>query len=179
VIPIETAMSWRVLQGAAVATGLLAGVILAIRRAPAVAIGLAWVPLGLLPVLQLVPILNVAAERFLYLPSVGWCLALGALAARASRGPRSRWIGAALGVVLAGYAVRSLVRAGNWHDDLRLNETTARDFPEDPVPLLNLARLHRDAGRPQEARSAAMEALRRAPGWPPAEHLIAEIPIAP
>jgi tetratricopeptide (TPR) repeat protein len=61
------------------------------RRAPLVAAGLAWIFLPLLPVLQLIPVGVLLAERLLYLPSVGLCLAaagaLGSWLAAASAAP--------------------------------------------------------------------------------------------
>lgn len=78
------------------ALGLL---IVAIRKRNPVAAWMLFMPLMLVPVLNLVPIGAVFAERFFYLPSVGGCAALGlAIAAliqreRAARGShRALWI---------------------------------------------------------------------------------------
>jgi tetratricopeptide (TPR) repeat protein len=47
--------------------------------------GLLWLGLFLLPVSNLVPMMQYMAERFLYLPLIGWLLALGAVLLQASQ----------------------------------------------------------------------------------------------
>ncbi len=131
-------------------------------RHPAGAIGLAWLGLGLLPVMHLVPILNVAAERFLYLPSIGWAIAIGTL-------PVRRSLQIAIGILLLLYSARTLDRWPDWHDDRALNQATAAAFPETPTPWLNLADLEEKEGHRTAAIAALMEAARRAPGWPVVE----------
>lgn len=166
-VPVELSPSWAVLRGAgAVATVALAAAI-ALRRAPAATLGLGWLVLGLVPVLHFVPILNVAAERFLYLPFLGWATTVGVCLARIFElaGPRVRRA-AMIGAVAAWalYAARSAVRYPDWRDDRALNRATARDF-QTPTPLLNLAAIEEREGRLDEARAALKEAARRAPGW--------------
>ena len=46
------------------------------RRSPPLAFGALWMLIGLLPVLNLVPILHYRADRFFYFPLIGWSLAL-------------------------------------------------------------------------------------------------------
>jgi hypothetical protein len=53
---------------------------------------IAWVLLGLGPVSQVIPIIVVAAERFLYLPMLGWALLMGLLLERGLvRARRAGW----------------------------------------------------------------------------------------
>lgn len=165
IIPPSASLSAETGLGLLLAGAWGLGVWLAARRAPAGAIGLAWVALGLLPVMHLVPILNVAAERFLYLPSVGFALALGALFAWAVRRQRRVALGVALGLVLL-FSLRTVMRWPDWRDDRALNEATATAFPETPTPLVNLANLARAAGDRASALRYLDEAQRRAPGWP-------------
>jgi hypothetical protein len=112
-----------------------------------------------------VPLLNVAAERFLYLPSAGFALALaGVLAWARPKAPRTVL---AIGLlVIACFAVRTLWRWPDWHDDRRLNQATAESFPETPTPLLNLAEMEAVAGNRAAAARFLEEAEKRAPGWP-------------
>lgn len=65
-------------------------VVLARRGAPVVSFGLAWCIIALLPVSNIVPTGIVLAERTLYLPSMGFLLAVAALGVLAAR--KSRWI---------------------------------------------------------------------------------------
>jgi Flp pilus assembly protein TadD len=45
------------------------------RRSPPVVFGVLWMLLGLLPVLNIAPILHYRADRFFYFPLIGWSLA--------------------------------------------------------------------------------------------------------
>jgi hypothetical protein len=60
------------------------------------------------------------AERYLYLPSVSFALALGGLAAWGSTLRRRVYAFAAAGVLLAAYAVASFASTGLWRDDRAL-----------------------------------------------------------
>jgi tetratricopeptide (TPR) repeat protein len=57
------------------------------RRAPLAGAGILWTFVGLLPVMQIIPVGVLLAERLLYLPSVGFCLAAAALFQRLTAGP--------------------------------------------------------------------------------------------
>lgn len=112
----------------------------------AAAFGLAWTVVALLPVSQIVPIINVAAERFLYLPSAGFCLFIAAI---------TRWDKAykqvILGILLAVFAWRIAARNLDWRDDITLNLAFARDFPQTPTPHINLTRYFAEQGDLQSA----------------------------
>ncbi len=160
IVPPETGLTPMVALGLATIAALAAAIVIARRHVPAAAIGLAWIPVGLIPVLHLIPILNVAAERFLYLPSLGFAMAIGALCDRL---PRRATAVAAIAFTLL--AARTLIRWPDWRDDRALNEATARDFPETPTPLLNLADLDLRHSDVASATTHLQEAARRAPGW--------------
>ena len=109
--------------------------------------------------------LNVAAERFLYLPSAGFAFALaGTLTWARAKAPRTT---AVVGLAMVAlFAVRTLWRWPDWRDDRRLNQATARSFPETPTPLLNLAEIEAAAGDRAAAVRYLDQAEKRAPGWP-------------
>src|SRR6185503_5176305 len=88
----------------------------------------AWIALTLVPSLAILWKIPDAplAERYLYLPSAGFCLLIGDLAARGwSRlaTPTARRAAAALGaVILLVAAVAAAARSRVWHDDIALWE---------------------------------------------------------
>ena len=91
------------------------------RRAPwrLSAFGLLWLGLFLLPVSNLVPMMQYMAERFLYLPMMGFLLALGGLFLNGSRlRPRLALLAAA--ALPAIWTGTSLDQMGAWRDDLTL-----------------------------------------------------------
>jgi Flp pilus assembly protein TadD len=157
---------------------LAAGVLL-LRGAPLASAGIVWVFAALLPVLQLVPIGVLMAERLLYLPSVGACLAAAAALARAIPNPAApgdpavpaasprRGAAAAL-VVLAlvpALAVRGAVRAHDWRSDLALFEAELPKAPEDPVVNNNLAVAYTARGEPARAIPRLQVVLDRSPWY--------------
>ncbi len=169
IIPFEEGLSWRVILGVAIVLLFVAVVIIAAkRRLDGIAIGISWLLLGMLPVIQIVQFVVVAAERYLYIPSIGWCAAMGALVAHLGRkGTASkRKIGVAiLVVVLLAYAGRSLARTGDWKNDYTLNRATLRYYPDTPIPYVNLASYHQTKGDFELAEAALKEARRLAPNW--------------
>jgi Flp pilus assembly protein TadD len=158
---------------------VLAGALLAIRRAPLVASGLLWTFVALLPVLHLLPIGVLMAERLLYLPSAGFCIAAGALLAGAMRpGPvrsgapttagRGRLAGAVALLALAGaagLALRSAARAADWRDGLSLWTSELPKAPRDPVVNNNLAVVLSARGDHARALPRAEAAIAAAPGY--------------
>jgi tetratricopeptide (TPR) repeat protein len=118
----------------AVVAGYLASIALAARRGErAIAFGLTWFLMALLPVSNLLPMPVPAAERFLYLPLVGIALAaagaVGWLAERSSG--RGRRIGRAAGfAVLAAYVVLLQLRHADWKDDEALWRATVATNPK-------------------------------------------------
>ncbi len=97
------------------------GLVVFYRRSfPSVAFGIAWFFVALLPVMNIFPLHHIKAERFVYLPSAGACLALAAVWHRFSLG---RWRRPALAVAVL-YLVLlgglTIDRNRDWTDNLTL-----------------------------------------------------------
>ncbi len=173
IIGYQTGLSRPVITGALILLLAAAVFLTYLRRSPLVALGIAWILLGLTPVSQAIPIIVVAAERFLYLPMLGYCLLVGLLLdhglERARAAGRLRLAGTAVALLLLAYAARTLARVPDWRNDGTLNRATAASFPETPAPYLNLATYYQRVEKdPRKALHTLEEAQRRAPGWPPA-----------
>ncbi len=115
------------------ATGAFAllamGLALSMKRAPELVLAAAFlfVPLALTANL-LFPIGTIKAERLLYLPSVGWCLACSWLIVWLAR----RQYGLAvllIAVVVTAYSARTWVRNFDWQDNPTLYQATAKTSP--------------------------------------------------
>jgi cytochrome c-type biogenesis protein CcmH/NrfG len=165
-----------VLGGLAAAVGLSC-IIWRLRRRAEAVLGVAFFALGILPVLNVVPIGEVSAERFLYFPSFGIALILGRIFVAALRAkytglrddgvvhPGSAWSGSAsgilvlvLGVVVAGSAVRTVIRNADWKNGEALFTKTVAQEPSN-------ARAFASLGAEAERRGdigAAVGAYRRA-----------------
>ena len=115
---------------AMVVLGCGAAVVMAgCRRVPGLATS-AWlgiVPLALTANL-LFPIGTIKAERLLYLPSLGGCLLVAMLSARALR-DRRRAYNALLLIVVMSFAGRTWARNYDWQDNLALFKATVATSP--------------------------------------------------
>ncbi len=125
---------------------------LAARRRWAVAtFGVVWAAVSLLPVSNLVAMMQFMAERFLYLPMAGFALAAAALFEALQR-KRAALATALAGIVLGLYGIRSFYRADVWRNDETLFAVTVRDTPETAVRARrNLVDHLLNAGRYREA----------------------------
>ncbi|NPC74503.1 tetratricopeptide repeat protein [Corallococcus exiguus] len=144
-----------VLLGGLCSVGLLALLGWAVRRRHgAVFAGGVWLAVPLLPVLALQSRgVEAYAERYLYLPSVGFVL----LMAVGLRALLTRWPGSARAVTLAsGGALAACVlltvsRIPVWHDEVSLWETTVEQVPERPSAHAWLGAAYLNVRRAPEA----------------------------
>ncbi len=128
--------------------------------------GLAWLALAWLPVSNLLPISGfVVAERYLYLPSAGFCLALAGAAARVFDG-EARWrktLVAACGGLLLMLGCLSAVQAELWRDPRTFYEGLVRRNPASPLAYNNLGEVYLMSGEDGRAEEAFRAALRLHP----------------
>ena len=128
---------------------------------------LVWVGLTLIPSLTIVWKIPDApvAERFLYLPSVGFCLLVGYAVMRAwAAWPTTHAraaIAAGVAAVLVIGAAGTLRRNRVWNDDVTLWEDTARKSRISGMALRSLGTAYQKRGRLAEARNAFDQALQR------------------
>lgn len=117
--------------GFAILCGLVAAIVYALRRDRALAFGLLWMAIALLPVSNILPTGVVLGERTLFLPSIGFVIAVGAVAQRVLDAPAMsvKWRRLALGgacsllVVLA--LLRSAGRQAVWNTQhVRMNSSS-------------------------------------------------------
>jgi len=156
-----------VLMGALLLAGLGALGLTWGRRVPGLPTGLAWLALAWLPVSNLIPIpAFVVAERYLYLSSGGFCIALaGAAASVMALG--GRWRGAlvatatALLLTLAGLAA---AQAGLWRDPRTFYEGLVRRNPNSALAHNGIGAVYLDLGEEARAEEEFREALRLHPG---------------
>ncbi len=180
IVGYQRGLSLEVGIGAAILIVALAAFIHCARRLPVVALAIAWYFLALLPGSQIIPIIVVAAERFLYLPMLGVALGVGVLFAkldhRLSGSGWRRWLIAGTALALLAFGARTVLRMADWRNDGTLNRATASFFPETPTPLMNLATYYyRFEHNPEKAMAALIEADKRAPGFPPVRARQAEL----
>ncbi|NRA96759.1 MAG: hypothetical protein HRU14_11185, partial [Planctomycetes bacterium] len=153
----------RVVVGIVAVAALVAGVVVAWRRAPRIAFGLAFFGGALLPVTNLlVPIGALAATRFLYLPLTGIAVAIAAGCARlgGTRGRVVAWVLAGWFVVVPGVLCHFEVDV--WADQRTLFTEATERYPGAPRGWYEVGVMERAAGGDGEASRRAELAFDRA-----------------
>ncbi len=141
---------------------LLLAAVLLLPRYPLPSLGILWSFAALLPVLHVLPIGVLMAERLLYLPSAGFCIAVGALIGSMRR----TTVVVAVTLILAfSLGIRSAVRAAEWGSDLALWESELPKAPLDVVVNNNLAVAYSERGEFAKAIKPLETAIRMSPGY--------------
>jgi tetratricopeptide (TPR) repeat protein len=92
------------------------------------------------------------AERFVYIPSAGFCLLAGYLIVRGGRLTGKRWAGfAAGGLLCASYLIVTVKGQEPWTDEVTFWETAVRRSPDQIIPRINYGEALRKSGRVDEA----------------------------
>ena len=157
------------------------GVILAwmLRRwnkAPLAVFSSAWVFITLLPVLNIGGVgTNVFTERYLYIPSLGFCLLVPILFNKCTTfffKQHRTWVGAlGLALVTLPYAVQSANRNADWKDDFTFYSSTAAASPNSAAMQNSLAHVLREKKRNlDEAQRLSLNAISLAQSETPPNH---------
>lgn len=110
----------------------------------------AWILIPIVPVLNLGALspLALVEDRYLYLPSVGWCIFLGSVTARLleTRAQYSRYVAVAVGALAIAYGA-SLWRVEHyWHDEIALFSGCIEMSPDSTLCHGRLAMAYEEAG---------------------------------
>ena len=140
------------------------------RRARALSFGLLWLLVPLAPVLNArwMPI-GVFAERYLYLPSVGFCwiLAWGFLRLRAHASTRGtvwrRALGAAFAVLVALCSFRIVTRNRDWRNSIAIFTSTLAACPDAHSARRDLGSAYWEIGDVESAEREWRKALEMVP----------------
>ncbi|MFI5056959.1 MAG: tetratricopeptide repeat protein [Candidatus Acidiferrales bacterium] len=150
-----------VLAGVAISALAIAGMLILQRKTPSAAFAILWMGVTLGPVLNARWMAaNVLTERYLYLPSVGFCWLVGWCAvqvwdalARLSTPLRVlRFTVAALLVAAAALgSAKTILRNTDWRNDLTLYTRTLATDPDAHVIRSNLGGVYFDLGQAERA----------------------------
>ncbi|MGB7590457.1 MAG: tetratricopeptide repeat protein [Terriglobia bacterium] len=139
------------------------------RRERLVSFGLLWFFVNIAPVLNARWLgANVFTERYLYLPSLGFCW-IAAWGVRllwmrlAGRPTARKFYAGGLAMVAILCLVRIVTRNRIWHDDPTFYRSTLAAQPDAIALRINLGAVYWNPGSPDQAEAEWREALRRAP----------------
>ena len=140
------------LVGLSVTLGLALLSFLLFRRHKLVFFGIWWFLISLFPVYNLIQIFNPFAERYLYIPGIGFCLTvtytLSSLFFRLLRKENRAYLAAlAATILIAGaYAPATIARNRDWKDGLTLWTKSVKQTPDSGVARGSLGRAYLERG---------------------------------
>jgi tetratricopeptide (TPR) repeat protein len=146
-IPQVAAVSPAVIAAILVHIGVLASAWLIRYRQPLISFGILLFYTGILPASNLLFCGGtILGERFLYLPSVGLCLVVGAVWQMGATRLEARWPTALLLLLIVAGGVRTVVRNRDWASDLSLFTSVVAACPDNAKAQYNLGLLLHDRG---------------------------------
>ncbi len=117
-----------------------------------------WFFITLVPVLGIIPIGNIMAERYLYFPIIGFCGAAGCIVTKYTFQKKGIPI-IAMGVILLGMQVWVIYRNGIWRDDTALWTSTYKREPNSARACSNLGNAYFKDKRYEDAISMYQKSL--------------------
>jgi tetratricopeptide (TPR) repeat protein len=136
------------------------------RRARGASFAMWWFFITLLPVMNIIPLRALMAERFLYLPSIGFCLLMAIVIERIGligfkqKKQSVRIIAVALAAVLVvSYSVRTIIRNEDWKNSLTLSRSILKIMPLNPWALASLGEAYASRQRNEEAIKPLLKSI--------------------
>jgi len=126
------------------------------RRATRASFAIWWFFITLLPVSNIVPLKALMAERFLYLPSIGFAI-LAAIIIKRAAGKRLAAILAAALVIA--YSARTMARNEDWKDVVSLSKSILAVSPLNPWGYTSLGTAYLAQDRYADAEKALKKAI--------------------
>lgn len=166
--PDASGWTWGLAGEALVLGSLLAVGIVSLRRRPWLGFGILWFFLHLLPTNSIVPRLDVANERHLYIAGMGLFFAVAVQLLEWSRrlaADRPARAGTGAAAVLIVLGLLTVSRNHDYRNEIALWESAVRADPHNARAFNNLGHAYALAGESEKAGSAYREALRLHPGY--------------
>jgi protein O-mannosyl-transferase len=144
------------------------------RKAPIAAAGIVCGCIALLPFCGVIYIYQGMAERFLYLASIGFTVAIASLAV-ASRGAWKKLAAGGLLLWMSWGAWRLTNRVLEWNDEVSLYRSSLEATPDSPTLFYNLGYSLRERGDLDDALQAYQKAIQLRPNYPRAFASIGDV----
>ncbi len=167
-LPVVSAWSAVLAAQAGLLLTLLIAACVSLRRRPWIAFGVSWFFIILLPTNSVVPRLDVANERQLYLAGWGLLLAVSLqLATLQFNRSAIRVVAGAILLFLVGF---NITRQLDYRSEITLWQASVAAAPHNPRAHNNLGFAYTVAGQHEAARGAFAEALRLRPDYKKARY---------
>ncbi|MBU2567173.1 MAG: tetratricopeptide repeat protein [Elusimicrobia bacterium] len=140
---------------------LISMVFVLLKKFRIVSFSIMWFFVTLIPVSNIIPIVNLAAERYLYLPSIGFCMAAAAIFNKLFPKGYIKWT--LLAVLITLYSVRTISRNKDWKDNFTLWTATIRTSQSCPRAHYNLGNIYREGQSYEQAIDSYKKAIQYYP----------------
>ena len=163
-----------VLASLAILALLLVAAVKTYRTNKLVSFSIAWFFITLLPVSNIIPLKILVAERFLYLPSIGFCLALAWAVTEAFRRVKGAEANSAglsktrifiAVLILVFYSGRTIIRNNDWKDDFTFWTSVIKVCPVNPKAHNNLGTHYSDLGQQENSEKEYRTAVQLSPNY--------------
>jgi protein O-mannosyl-transferase len=165
----------RCLLPLAVIGTILAVAVATVRRAALFSFCVFWGAVSLIPILQLIPVNVIKADRYLYLPTAALCLLCGRAASSALLRPRFRPGALAVCAVVTLLAILTIARNAVWRDSATLWGAVIARNPESADAYNNLGIVYMQRGRNEEAEEILTHAVNLRPDFASAHNNLANV----
>lgn len=156
--PVYTTFSPPVLLAGVCLLLLVVVAFMLVRKNRSAAFWVLFYLVALLPVAQIIPIVTLMNDRYLYFPMIGVAGVVSLTAAKAERSfGRVSWVASFFIITIL--VLLSFNRAGVWKNDLTLWEDAVKKSPGSAQVWQNLGMSLQAAGRKQEAINALEQSL--------------------
>ncbi|MBD3307938.1 tetratricopeptide repeat protein [candidate division KSB3 bacterium] len=163
VAPVESVWTLDFLIPFGVLAAAVVLTVFAWKRAKLAFFGMGWFFIALLPVANIIPISTVKADRYLYLPSVGFFLALAWCLVRGQEVLKQRDLShvkttlfltaywGIIALVLSSFTVLTITRNQDWKNSEMLWAATLETQPDSSIALNNLGLVYSERGEYEKA----------------------------
>ncbi|MEK7850561.1 MAG: tetratricopeptide repeat protein, partial [Deltaproteobacteria bacterium] len=136
-----------------------------INREKNISFGIIFFVVALIPVLNLMSLGNPFAERYLYLPTVGFSVVAWIVVAHLFKKKKNLYLLITFLILLAIYSLAVIKRNAVWHDNLLLWSDTVKKVPKSDRIHNNLGIEYEKRNRLDEAEQHYITALRLKPDF--------------
>lgn len=157
-VPVTSIWDYRWLLGLGTALLLVITAIRLYVARPAFAFGLFWLILTWGPVSGIAPVAYLLADRYLYIPGIGFYLAVLSLFQDKLK---NKIFIVFFILVWVGLSVRTMCRTVDWKDEFHLWNAAVASRPQIPAGYINLGNAYQEKGEYEKALAYWHEALKR------------------
>lgn len=166
--PIKSISSFPFITSFLIVISALTIAFILLKREKNVSFGIIFFVVALIPVLNLASIGNPFAERYLYLPTVGFSIIAWIVIAHLFKKKKPHFLLTTFLILLAIYSLAVIKRNAVWKDNLSLWSDTVKKVPESDRVHNNLGIEYEKRNRLDDAEQHYKAALRLTPDFPEA-----------